>query len=38
LKIAQVCPRYHPDVGGVETHVKAISERMVKRVLNSYIL
>jgi glycosyltransferase involved in cell wall biosynthesis len=28
-KIAQVCPRYHPFIGGVETHVKAISERLV---------
>ncbi|MDI6640295.1 MAG: glycosyltransferase, partial [Methanocellales archaeon] len=31
MKIAQVCPRYHPDIGGVETHVKEISERLVKR-------
>lgn len=31
LKIAQVCPRYSPDIGGVETHVKEISERLVKR-------
>lgn len=26
-----VCPRYHPDIGGVETHVREISERLVKR-------
>jgi glycosyltransferase involved in cell wall biosynthesis len=31
MKIAQVCPRYHPDIGGVETHVKEISERLVKK-------
>lgn len=30
MKIAQVCPRYSPDIGGVETHVKEISERLVK--------
>jgi glycosyltransferase involved in cell wall biosynthesis len=30
LKIAQVCPRYYPDIGGVETHVREISERLVK--------
>lgn len=30
MKIAQVCPRYHPDIGGVETHVREISERLVK--------
>ena len=31
MKIAQVCPRYCPHIGGVETHVKEISERLVKR-------
>ena len=30
MKIAQVCPRYDPDIGGVETHVREISERLVK--------
>jgi glycosyltransferase involved in cell wall biosynthesis len=30
LKIAQICPRYFPEIGGVETHVKEISERLVK--------
>jgi glycosyltransferase involved in cell wall biosynthesis len=30
LKIAQICPRYFPDIGGVETHVKEISEWLVK--------
>ncbi len=31
MKIAQVCPRYYPDIGGVETHAREISERLVKR-------
>jgi glycosyltransferase involved in cell wall biosynthesis len=31
VKVVQVCPRYYPDIGGVETHVKEISERLVKR-------
>lgn len=26
-----VCHRYHPDIGGVETHVREISERLAKR-------
>ncbi len=30
MKIAQICPRYFPEIGGVETHVKEISERLVK--------
>lgn len=30
MKIAQICPRYSPDIGGVETHVKEISEKLVK--------
>ncbi|MCW4023426.1 MAG: glycosyltransferase family 4 protein [Candidatus Bathyarchaeota archaeon] len=30
MKIAQVCPRYEPYIGGVETHVKQISERLVR--------
>lgn len=30
MKVAQVCPRYYPDIGGVETHVQEISERLVK--------
>jgi glycosyltransferase involved in cell wall biosynthesis len=29
LKIAQVCPRYSPFIGGVETHVREISKRLV---------
>jgi glycosyltransferase involved in cell wall biosynthesis len=31
VRIAQVCPRYHPYVGGVETHVREVSERLAKR-------
>lgn len=30
MKIAQVCPRYSPYIGGVETHVREVSERLVK--------
>lgn len=30
MKIAQICPCYFPDIGGVETHVKEISERLAK--------
>jgi 1,2-diacylglycerol 3-alpha-glucosyltransferase len=30
-KIAMVCHRYYPDIGGVETHVQQISERLSKR-------
>lgn len=31
MKITQVCPRYYPYIGGVETHVREISERLVKK-------
>ncbi len=34
MKIVQVCPRYYPDIGGVETHVQEISERLVKHGFN----
>jgi glycosyltransferase involved in cell wall biosynthesis len=30
MKIAQVCPRYSPYIGGVETTVKALSEELIK--------
>jgi len=30
MKIAMVCSRYDPYIGGVETHVKQISENLVK--------
>lgn len=29
MRIVQVCPKYHPDIGGVETHVRLISEKLV---------
>jgi glycosyltransferase involved in cell wall biosynthesis len=31
MKIAQVCPRYPPYIGGIETHVSEISERLVEK-------
>ena len=31
MKVIQVCPLYYPEIGGVETHVKELSERLVKR-------
>lgn len=31
MKIIQVCPKYYPDIGGIETHVKEISEILVKK-------
>ncbi len=31
MRVAQVCPRYYPNIGGVETHVEEISERLAKR-------
>lgn len=31
MKIIQVCPRYYPNIGGVETHVKEISEMLVDK-------
>lgn len=30
MKILQVCPRYYPYIGGVEEHVRNISERLAK--------
>ena len=30
MKIAQVCPRFYPEIGGVETHVYEISRRLAK--------
>jgi glycosyltransferase involved in cell wall biosynthesis len=38
MKIAQVCPRYHPYIGGIETHVKEISERLVERGFETEVL
>ncbi len=31
MKVLLITPRYHPHIGGVETHVKSIAERLVKR-------
>lgn len=31
MRIIQVCHRYYPYIGGVETHVREISERLTKR-------
>jgi len=31
MKILFVTPRYYPHIGGVETHVQSIAERLVKR-------
>jgi len=31
MRILQVCPRYYPDMGGVEEHVRNISERLTKK-------
>lgn len=31
MKIVQITPRYPPNTGGVETHVKEISEQLVER-------
>jgi len=31
MKILQVCPRYYPFIGGVEEHVRNISERLANR-------
>lgn len=31
MKIAQVCHRYYPYIGGVQVHVREISERLVKK-------
>ncbi len=30
MRIAQVCPRFYPHIGGVETHVYEIARRLVK--------
>jgi glycosyltransferase involved in cell wall biosynthesis len=31
MKILQVCPKYYPSIGGIEEHVKNISERLAKK-------
>ena len=38
MSIAQVCPRYHPYIGGIETHVQEISQRLSKKGLDIEVL
>lgn len=38
MKILQVCQRYYPDIGGLETHVKEISERLARKGLEVEVL
>ena len=38
MKIAQVCHRYYPYIGGVETRVEEISKRLVKRSFDVDVL
>jgi len=38
MKIAQVCDKYYPYIGGVATHVKEISKRMAKKGFNVEVL
>jgi len=38
MKILYVCPRYYPTVGGVQTCVKAISERLVQKGFEVIVL
>ncbi|MEM2145492.1 MAG: glycosyltransferase, partial [Candidatus Jordarchaeaceae archaeon] len=38
MRIAQLCHRYFPTIGGVQVHVKEISERLVKKGVDLQIL
>jgi len=38
VNILQVCPRYYPYIGGIETHVREISERLFRRGFEVEIL
>ena len=38
MRIAQVCPRYYPYMGGVETHVREISERLARKTFKVEVL
>lgn len=38
MKVAQVCPRYHPNIGGIETHVREISRKLVDRGVEVEVL
>ncbi len=31
MRIVLVCQRYYPEIGGIETHAKEVSERLVKK-------
>jgi len=31
VKVVQICPRYYPYIGGLETHVENISKRLAKK-------
>lgn len=31
MKVLQVCPRYYPDIGGLETHIQNISEILSRK-------
>ncbi len=31
MKVLQVCARYHPEVGGIQEHVRRMSERLARR-------
>lgn len=38
MKVAQVCPRYLPNIGGIETHVLEISRKLVDRGIEVEVL
>lgn len=38
MKIAQVCSRYYPTIGGAETHVREISERLAEKGFNIEVI
>ena len=38
MRIAQVCARYYPYIGGVETHVREVSERLAKKAIEVEVL
>ncbi len=38
MKVIQVTPRYYPDIGGIETHVREICRRLVRRKLELLVV
>jgi glycosyltransferase involved in cell wall biosynthesis len=38
MRVVQVCPRYWPHIGGVETHVREISRKLVERGFDVEVL